>query len=76
MGRPQDPEMSDEDEAPAADLLRPFRDATPTDAVRTVAAILATYALGWVVQYGARRAWQAFNGFAPIDLEARARQYR
>lgn len=36
-------------------------------AIRTVAPVAATYALGWMVQYGARKAWQAVAGEDPVD---------
>jgi hypothetical protein len=45
-------------------------------AIRFVAPIVATYALGWAVQYGIRRSWHAMIGEDPIDadgqLKARA----
>ena len=37
--------------------------------IRALAPIAATYALGWAVQYGARKAWQAIVGDDPIDDE-------
>ena len=36
-------------------------------AIRVAAPIIATYALGWAVQYGARKAWQAAAGRDPVD---------
>lgn len=36
-------------------------------AIRVVAPLIATYALGWTVQYGARKAWQAVAGEDPVD---------
>jgi hypothetical protein len=36
-------------------------------AIRVLAPVLATYALGWAVQFGARKAWQAAVGDDPID---------
>jgi hypothetical protein len=39
-------------------------------AARVIAPILATYALGWAVQYGARKAWQAATGNDPVDAES------
>lgn len=36
-------------------------------AIRGFAPIVATYALGWAVQYGARKGWQALVGDDPVD---------
>jgi hypothetical protein len=36
-------------------------------AIRVAAPILVTYALGWAVQYGVRKAWHAAAGRDPID---------
>ena len=36
-------------------------------ALKFVAPIIATYALGWAVQYGVRKAWHAAAGRDPID---------
>jgi hypothetical protein len=36
-------------------------------AIRFFAPIVATYALGWAVQYGARKAWHAVSGSDPVD---------
>ncbi len=36
-------------------------------AIRVVTPIVATYALGWAVQYGVRKAWQAVVGDDPVD---------
>jgi hypothetical protein len=36
-------------------------------AIRVAAPVLATYALGWAVQYGVRKAWHAIAGRDPID---------
>ena len=36
-------------------------------ALRVAAPILVTYALGWAVQYGVRKGWQAISGRDPID---------
>jgi hypothetical protein len=36
-------------------------------AIRMLAPVAATYALGWAVQYGARKAWQAVAGKDPVD---------
>lgn len=45
-------------------------------AVRAVVPIVATYALGWAVQYGIRKGWHALVGRDPVDddggLRARA----
>ena len=46
-------------------------------AIRAVAPLVATYALGWAVQYGIRKAWHAVSGADPVDtstgrLQARA----
>lgn len=35
-------------------------------ALRVVLPVAATYALGWAVQYGARKAWAAATGRDPI----------
>ena len=36
-------------------------------AIRALAPVAATYALGWTVQYAARKAWQRLAGHDPID---------
>jgi hypothetical protein len=36
-------------------------------AIRFLAPVLATYALGWAVQYGIGKAWQAVAGEPPLD---------
>jgi hypothetical protein len=36
-------------------------------AIRAVAPLVATYALGWAVQYGIRKAWHAAAGADPVD---------
>jgi len=45
-------------------------------AIRFMAPIVATYALGWSVQYGIRKGWHAVIGEDPINddgqLKARA----
>lgn len=46
-------------------------------AIRALAPVVATYAVGWAVQYGVRKAWHAVAGEDPIDrasgnLRARA----
>lgn len=35
--------------------------------VRVVAPIVATWALGWALQYGIRKAWHAATGADPVD---------
>lgn len=40
-------------------------------AIRTIAPIVATYALGWTLQYGARKAWQVLVGDDPLDDKGR-----
>lgn len=39
-------------------------------AVRVLAPVVATYALGWAVQYGVRKGWQAITGSDPVDRVA------
>ena len=41
--------------------------------VKVLAPIVATYALGWAVQYGIRKAWHAVAGEDPVDEEGRLR---
>ncbi|CAM3081646.1 MotA/TolQ/ExbB proton channel domain-containing protein [Sphingomonas antarctica] len=41
-------------------------------AIRLAAPMIATYALGWLVQYGVRKGWQAATGDDPVDTRARA----
>jgi hypothetical protein len=36
-------------------------------AIRALAPMVATYALGWAVQYGVRKGWQAIAGEDPVD---------
>jgi hypothetical protein len=36
-------------------------------AIRAAAPLVATYALGWAVQYGIRKAWHAVSGDDPVD---------
>ncbi len=45
-------------------------------AIRVAAPLVATYALGWAVQYGVRKAWHAVAGQDPVsgDGQLRARQ--
>jgi hypothetical protein len=35
--------------------------------IRIAAPIVATYALGWAVQYGIRKAWHGIVGEDPVD---------
>ncbi len=42
-------------------------------AIRLLAPIVATYALGWAVQYGARKGWQALVGEDPVNQDGRLR---
>ena len=42
-------------------------------AIRFVAPIIATYALGWAVQYGIRKGWHALVGEDPVDDDGRLR---
>lgn len=39
-------------------------------ALKILAPIAATYALGWAVRYSARKAWQAASGADPIDRQS------
>ncbi|GAA4828255.1 hypothetical protein GCM10023232_28490 [Sphingosinicella ginsenosidimutans] len=41
-------------------------------AIRAALPIAATWALGWAVQYGARKAWQAAVGHDPVDPQSGA----
>lgn len=45
-------------------------------AIRGLAPLVATYALGWAVQYGIRKGWAAITGSDPVNhggrLKARA----
>ena len=36
-------------------------------AIRGLAPLVATYALGWAVQYGIRKGWHAIAGEDPVD---------
>lgn len=36
-------------------------------AIRVVAPLVGTYAIGWLVQFGARKAWQGIAGSDPLD---------
>jgi hypothetical protein len=42
-------------------------------AIRTLAPIVATYALGWGVQYGIRKGWHALVGHDPVNENGRLR---
>ena len=37
--------------------------------IRAAAPVVATYALGWAVQYGIRKAWHGIAGRDPVDSE-------
>ena len=38
-------------------------------AIRVAAPLIATWALGWAVQYGVRKAWHAATGTDPVNAE-------
>ena len=40
-------------------------------AIRTLVPIVATYALGWAVQFGVRKGWHALAGQGPVDEDGR-----
>lgn len=42
-------------------------------AIRLAVPTVATYALGWAVQYGIRKGWHALIGKDPVDDEGRLR---
>jgi hypothetical protein len=42
-------------------------------AVRALVPVVATYALGWAVQYGIRKGWHALVGEDPVDEDGRLR---
>jgi hypothetical protein len=42
-------------------------------AIKVMAPIVATYALGWAVQYGIRKAWHAMAGEDPVQDDGRLR---
>ena len=42
-------------------------------AIRVVAPLAATFALGWAVQYGIRKGWHAIAGHDPVDDDGRLR---
>lgn len=41
--------------------------------IRALAPIVATYALGWAVQYGIRKGWHSLVGQDPVDNDGRLR---
>lgn len=41
--------------------------------IRTLTPIVATYALGWAVQYGIRKGWHALVGHDPVEENGRLR---
>ena len=41
--------------------------------IRAVAPLVATFALGWAVQYGIRKGWHAIAGQDPVDQSGRLR---
>lgn len=43
-------------------------------AIRFAAPIVATYALGWAVQYGIRKGWHALIGEDPVDDNGRLKK--
>jgi len=38
-------------------------------AIRALAPVAATWALGWAVQYGVRKAWHAATGADPVNAQ-------
>ena len=40
-------------------------------AIRFITPIIATYALGWAVQYGVRKGWHAIIGEDPVGDDGR-----
>lgn len=42
-------------------------------AIRALAPVVATYLLGWAVEYGIRKGWEALVGEDPIDDDGRLR---
>lgn len=40
-------------------------------AIRALAPVVATYALGWAVQYGVRKGWHAIAGRDPVNDQGR-----
>ena len=45
-------------------------------AIRAAAPIVATYALGWAVQYGIRKTWHALSGNDPVNARTGSLQPR
>ena len=43
-------------------------------AIRAVAPVVATYALGWAVQYGIRKGWHALAGEDPVTADGQLRR--
>jgi len=43
-------------------------------AIRVAAPIAITYALGWAVQYGVRKAWQGVRGRDPVGADGALRE--
>jgi hypothetical protein len=41
--------------------------------IKILAPIVATWAIGWAVQYGVRKAWHAVAGEDPVDEDGRLR---
>jgi hypothetical protein len=41
-----------------------------------LAPVVATWALGWAVQYGVRKAWRAATGSDPVDQGGNLRRAR
>lgn len=39
-------------------------------AIRVAVPLVATYALGWAVQYGVRKGWQALTGADPVERDS------
>ena len=39
-------------------------------AVRVAAPLIATYALGWAVQYAVRKGWHAVAGHDPVNAQS------
>jgi hypothetical protein len=42
-------------------------------AIRWAAPVVATYLLGWAVQYGIRKGWHAISGQDPVDNSGQLR---
>jgi hypothetical protein len=43
-------------------------------AIRGLAPVVATYALGWAVQYGIRKGWHAITGDDPVGEGGRLKR--